>query len=126
MGSRVLVVDDNHDVVNIVESWLKANDYEVYTAFSGEEGLAKTKLLRPDAVILDIMMPDIDGSSVAAEIKDDPGTNQIPIIFLTGAVKSTELPKNNIVGGQYFLAKPFKGVDLLKMLRLVICGNMKY
>ena len=126
MGSRILVVDDNHDIVNIVESWLKANDYEVYTAYSGEEGLAKSKLLRPDAVILDIMMPDIDGSSVAAEMKEDPGTNQIPIIFLTGAVRPTELPKNNIVGGQYFLAKPFKGVDLLKMLRLVIYGNMRY
>lgn len=126
MGNRILVVDDNHDVVNIVESWLKANDYEVYTAYSGEEGLEKSKLLKPDAVILDIVMPDIDGSSVAAEMKEDPGTDQIPIIFLTGAVKSSELPKNNIVGGQYFLAKPFKGVDLLKMLRLVIFGSTKY
>jgi CheY-like chemotaxis protein len=126
MGNRILVVDDNHDIVNIVESWLKANDYEVYTAYSGEEGLEKSKSLKPDAVILDIVMPDIDGSSVAAEMKEDPGTDQIPIIFLTGAVKSSELPKNNIVGGQYFLAKPFKGVDLLKMLRLVIFGSMKY
>ena len=126
MGNRILVVDDNHDIVNIVESWLKANDYEVYTAYSGEEGLEKSKSLKPDAVILDIVMPDIDGSSVAAEMKENPGTDQIPIICLTGAVKSSELPKNNIVGGQYFLAKPFKGVDLLKMLRLVIFGSMKY
>ena len=126
MGNRILVVDDNRDIVNIVESWLKANDYEVYTAYSGEEGLEKSKLLKPDAVILDIIMPDIDGSSVAAEMKADPGTHHIPIIFLTGAVKSSELPKNNIVGGQYFLAKPFKGIDLLKMLRLVIFANMKY
>jgi CheY-like chemotaxis protein len=126
MGNRILVVDDNHDVVNIVEFWLKANDYEVYTAYSGEEGLEKSKLLKPDAVILDIVMPDIDGSSVAAEMKEDPCTDHIPIIFLTGAVKSSELPKNNIVGGQYFLAKPFKGTDLLKMLRLVIFGSTKY
>ena len=126
MGNRILVVDDNRDIVNIVESWLKANDYEVYTAYSGEEGLEKSKLLKPDAVILDIMMPDIDGSSVAAEMKEDPGTHQIPVIFLTGAVRSSELPKNNIVGGQYFLAKPCKGIDLLKMLRLVVFGGMKY
>jgi CheY-like chemotaxis protein len=126
MGNRILVVDDNHDIVNIVESWLKANDYEVYTAYSGEEGLEKSKLLKPDAVILDIMMPDIDGSSVAAEMKEDPETHQIPVIFLTGAVRSSELPKNNIVGGQYFLAKPCKGIDLLKMLRLVVFGGMKY
>ncbi|HEX7534742.1 MAG TPA: response regulator [Syntrophales bacterium] len=126
MGNRILVVDDNHDIVNIVESWLKANDYEVYTAYSGEEGLEKSKSLKPDAVILDIVMPDIDGSRVAAEMRKDPVTHQIPIIFLTGAVKSSEIPKNNIVGGQYFLAKPFRGIDLLKMLRLVIFGSMKY
>jgi len=100
MGKKILVVDDNHDIVNVVESWLTANDYEVYTAYSGGEGLEKSKLLKPDAVILDIVMPDIDGSSVAAEMKEDPGTHQIPIIFLTGAVKTSELPKNNIVGGQ--------------------------
>jgi CheY-like chemotaxis protein len=67
-------------------------------------------------------MPDMDGSSVAEEIKDDPGTSDIPIIFLTGAVKSSEVPKSHIVGGQYFIAKPFNGEDLLKMLRQILMG----
>jgi len=119
---RILVVDDDHDVVEIVESWLKANGYEVYTAYSGKEGLKRCKLLKPDAIILDIVMPDMDGSSVAEEIKEDPNTYEIPIIFLTGAVKSSEVPESHVVGGQYFLAKPFKGEDLLKMLRQVLLG----
>ena len=119
MGKKILVVDDDPDIVEIVESWLTTNKYEVYTAHSGAEGLGKCKLVRPDAVILDLMMPDMDGSTVAYEMKDDPNTSNIPVIFLTGAVKASEVPKSHKIGGQYFLAKPFKGEELLKMLEIV-------
>jgi len=122
MKTKVLVVDDERVIVEIVEEELTAHGYEVYTAFTGAEGLSKCKSLRPDVVILDIMMPDIDGSSVAAEMKDDPNTAHIPVIFLTGAVKSSEVPDSHLVGGQLFLAKPFKTEDLLKILRMVLFG----
>ena len=120
MGKKILVVDDDPDIVTIVESWLTTNEYEVYTAHSGREGLGKCKLIRPDAVILDVMMPDMDGSTVAYEMKNDPNTSNIPVIFLTGAVKASEVPKSHKIGGQYFLAKPFKGEELLKMLEIVL------
>jgi len=120
VGKIILVVDDDPDIVKIVESWLTTNNYEVHTAHSGEEGLLKCKLLRPDAVILDIMMPDMDGSTVADEMRNDPSTSNIPVIFLTGAVKASEVPKSHKIGGQYFLAKPFRGEEMLKMLEIVL------
>ena len=121
MGKIILVVDDDPDIVKIVESRLTAKGYEVHTAHTGEEGLRKCKLIRPDAVILDLMMPDMDGSSVAHEMKDDPNTSNIPVIFLTGAVKKNyEVPKSHKIGGQYFLAKPFKAEELLTMLQIVL------
>ncbi len=120
MGKVILVVDDDPDIVKIVELRLTANGYEVHTAHTGEEGLRKCKLIKPDAVILDLMMPDMDGSSVAHEMKDDPSISKIPVIFLTGAVKASEVPKSHKIGGQYFLAKPFKAEDLLKMLQVVL------
>ena len=120
MGKIILVVDDEPDIVKIVELWLSANNYEVHTAHNGVEGLSKCKLIRPDAVILDIMMPDMDGSTVADEMKNDPNTSNIPVIFLTGAVKASEVPKSHKIGGQYFLAKPFKGEEMLKMLEIVL------
>jgi CheY-like chemotaxis protein len=122
MKTKILVVDDERAIVEIVEEALAAHGYEVYTAFTGAEGLRKCKSLRPDVAILDIMMPDIDGSSVAAEMKDDPNTADIPVIFLTGAVKPSEVPDSHLVGGQVFLAKPFKTEDLLKILRMVLFG----
>ena len=120
MGKIILVVDDDPDILKIVELRLTANKYEVHTAHTGEEGLSKCKQIRPDAVILDLMMPDMDGSSVAHEMKDDPNTCNIPVIFLTGAVKASEVPKSHKIGVQYFLAKPFKAEELLKMLQLVL------
>jgi len=120
VGKIILVVDDDPDIVKIVELRLAANGYDVHTAHTGEEGLKKSKLIRPDAVILDLMMPDMDGSTVAHEMKDDPNTCNIPVIFLTGAVKASEVPKSRKIGGQYFLAKPFRAEDLLKMLQLLL------
>jgi len=122
MKTKILVVDDERVIVEVVAEELTAHGYEVYKAFTGMEGLRKCKSLRPDVVILDIMMPDIDGSSVAAEMKDDPNTANIPVIFLTGAVKPSEVPDSHLVGGQFFLAKPFKTEDLLKILRMVLFG----
>ncbi len=83
MSKRVLVVDDEPDLVTLVESRLNARGYEVVTAYSGAEGLEKCKVLKPDAVMLDIMMPGIDGFTMADQMKEDPNTSQIPIIFLT-------------------------------------------
>ena len=120
MGKKILVVDDDPDILKIVELRLAAGNYEVHTAATGEEGLRKCKAIKPDAVILDLMMPDMDGSTVAHEMKDDPSTSKIPVIFLTGAVKPSEVPKSHKIGGQYFLAKPFKGEELLKMLQIVL------
>jgi len=119
MAKRILVVDDEPGIVKMVTSRLKANGYEVLSALGGEEGLAKCKQFKPDAVILDIMMPDMDGASVAAELKDDPNTSMIPVIFLSAAVKSSEVPKSHMIGGQYIVAKPFKGEELLEMLKQI-------
>jgi len=83
MSKRVLVVDNEPDLVTLVESRLNAKGYEVVTAYSGAEGLEKCKRLRPDAVVLDIMMPGIEGSTMATQMKEDPNTCQIPIILLT-------------------------------------------
>jgi CheY-like chemotaxis protein len=120
MSKKILVVDDEPNIVTMVASRLRANGYEVLSAFGGEEGLEKCKQFQPDAVILDILMPDIDGASVAEELKEDPSTSKIPIIFLTAVIKPGEKSKNKKIGGQYFLAKPFKGEDLIEMLKRVL------
>ena len=120
MGKKILVVDDQPTIVKMLESRLKAEGYELLTAHSGEEGLEQCKLSKPDAVILDIMMPDMDGSTVAAQIKEDPNLSKIPIIFLTAVVKPAEIPKDRRIGGHYFLSKTFKMKELLRILKKIL------
>jgi CheY-like chemotaxis protein len=112
----VLVVDDEPEILTLVESRLKAGGYEVITANDGEEGLKQCKQFKPDIAVLDIMMPGMTGDSVAEAMKDDPALCDIPVIFLTAMVKKQEAAKGRAIGGRYYLAKPFKGEELLEVL----------
>jgi CheY-like chemotaxis protein len=120
VATTVLVVDDEPAIVKMLESQLKADGYEVFTAHSGEEGLEQCKSLRPDAVILDIMMPDMGGNEVAAHMQEDSNLKHIPIIFLTAMIKPEEVPKDGKIGGHYFLSKSFKITELLEILKKML------
>ena len=120
MAKIVLAVDDEPAIVKMVTAQLVAHDYEVHSATNGKDALKICRNLTPDAVILDIMMPDMDGARVAEELKEKPKMKNVPIIFLTAAVKQSEVPKSHKIGGQYYLAKPFRAEQLLGMLKKLI------
>ena len=125
MSKMVLVVDDEPNIVKMVEARLKASGYQVRTSLSGEEALKICKLYKPDAVILDIMMPDVDGPAVAEELRDNPETSKIPIIFLTAALRKKEVPDGHVIAGHYFIAKPFKADELISLLKQVLLQDLK-
>jgi CheY-like chemotaxis protein len=117
---KILIVDDEPSVVDLVSSVLKGSGWEVLTACNGGEGLQKAKDEYPDLIILDIHMPGMDGSSMAAAVRQKIGKN-IPIIFLTGLVQEGEIgradPKNLY---RIVLAKPFKPLELLSLVGRVL------
>jgi len=119
MTVKVLVVDDEQQVLRLVASLLESKDHDVATAAHGEEALRRIEAERPDAIFLDIMMPGIDGATVAQRLRETPDTAEIPIIFLTGLVDADEMRKRGPkIGGQYFLAKPFDAERLFQVLDL--------
>ncbi len=81
--AKILVVDDEPDIVNIVERILKKHGFETIGAYGGEETLNILKKEKPDLILLDIMMPGMDGWETARRIKENPETKDIPIVFLT-------------------------------------------
>lgn len=83
MGKKILVVDDEPDMVEMLELILKSASYEVIAAYDGQEGVEKAKAERPDAIILDLMMPRKDGFQACKELKGDPATAEIPVLVLT-------------------------------------------
>ena len=84
--ARILIVDDDPDIVESVTMVLKKNGHDVIEAYGGVEGLEKAKKEKPDAIILDVMMPDKDGYEVCKELKADPEYSDIPILLLTAVV----------------------------------------
>jgi len=116
---KVLVVDDEEQVLQLVARLLEAEDHEVVTATHGEEALRQVESDRPDAIFLDIMMPGVDGATVAQQLREKPDTAEIPIVFLTGLVDADEMRKRGPkIGGQFFLAKPFDAERLYQVLDL--------
>ncbi|MCX5714879.1 MAG: response regulator [Candidatus Omnitrophica bacterium] len=116
MAKKILVVDDDPDLVEVLSKRLKSNHYQVVTAYDSEEGLEKAKTESPDLIILDVMMPGMDGSAMAAVLREDSKTHNIPVIFLTGIVeKMEEQQQGHQIGGNIFVAKPFEAKELLEI-----------
>jgi CheY-like chemotaxis protein len=119
---RILVIDDEQDFCFFVKKNLElTGNFMVETCSDGREGVAKTKELRPDMVLLDIMMPGINGADVAEAIKGNESTRNIPIAFLTALVKEEEAKTNqNWIGGEFFVAKPIKIKELVNVINELV------
>ena len=116
---RVLVVDDDDDVRRLVSDVLTMGGYEVTTASDGAEALACIATDRPDCVVLDVMMPGIDGYGVLAEIRATE-TSHLPVVMLTAHAGDSEAWKAWSGGVDYFLAKPFDADELLRWLDYLV------
>jgi diguanylate cyclase (GGDEF)-like protein len=111
--TKILVTDDDKEIVKILYKLLTHAGYEVLTASSGEEALGKVKDDHPDLILLDIMMPGIDGMEVKAKLNEDTATASIPVIFLTGKDTVTDKVKGFNLGIDDYITKPFELKELL-------------
>jgi len=109
---KVLVIDDIDDDIRIIEKGLKPFDYEVLKAKSGEEGLRIAKVEQPDVILLDIMMPGIDGYKVCEELRADYATRDIPILFVSAKVETSDIIEGFQRGGDDYITKPFSLQEL--------------
>jgi CheY-like chemotaxis protein len=117
MVRTVLLVDDEKHVVNVVTHMLEQRDFRVISASSGEEALELLGDVEPDLALLDIILPGIDGATLAQRLRAHPATENVPIVFLTGLVEVDEIHRDgNQIGGQYFLAKPFDATELFDVV----------
>lgn len=117
MAESVLVVDDDPDVARFVEVNLRSAGYDVTVASNGEEGLEKAVELRPDLVLLDVMMPKLDGFEVAQRLRRDPRTSSSSIIMLTAKALSSDKVLGLSSGADDYIIKPFDPVELLARVK---------
>ena len=110
---RILIVDDEDDIREVAQVSLElVGQYEVLTASSGRDGLRFARQERPDAILLDVMMPDMDGPATLAELRADPVTRDIPVVFLTARTQSAERGRLVLLGAAGILTKPFDPLTL--------------
>ena len=120
MGRHVLVVDDEPEFAELLEHVLHANDFECSVAGTGQEALDKARNLRPDAVILDIMLPDLDGFTICEMLRRHPGTSKIPILMLTCLGGAMCRLNGSSAGADDYLTKPLKMPDLIVHIQSAI------
>jgi len=113
---KILIADDKPEVVELVRVTLEGEDYQILSAFDGEEALEKIRKEKPDLILLDIVMPKIDGFEVLSKLKNDSQTKDTPVIILTAQGQKVDQEKGRRLGAQDYITKPFSPSALLNKI----------
>jgi len=119
---KVLVIDDNKELCQVLKEYLeKTGRFEVPVFTSAKAGIKYAKARKADIILLDLMMPEMDGTQAAEELLEDEGTSEIPIIFITAAIKKSEVEaRYGYIQGHPILAKPILPGEIIKKIENVL------
>lgn len=117
---RIMIVDDEKDLVETLTFRLEAAGYEVLAAFDGQEGLEKVRREKPDLILLDVMMPKLDGYQVCRMLKFDEKFKKTPVIMLTARGQEQDKNTGKTVGADAYMTKPFDSKALLDKIKELI------
>jgi DNA-binding response OmpR family regulator len=117
MAKKILLVDDEPDLVEMVKMRLEVAGYEAITAYDGQEGLDKARKEKPDLIILDLMLPKMDGYKVCTMLKRDQRYMKIPIILFTARAQESDQKLGKEVGADAYITKPFEPQTLLSKIK---------
>lgn len=111
---KILVVDDDPYILMSLEFLMKKNGYQVIIARNGTEALEAINTVKPNLILLDIMMPDVDGYSICKHVKSKKELKDIHVVFLSAKTKETDVQKGLDLGASMYITKPFSTRDLMK------------
>ena len=119
-----MAVDDDPVIRGLLEVNLEMEGHEVVTAVDGQDALEKVRADPPDLILLDVMMPNVDGWQVATELKSDRATKGIPVVFLSARAMEADVRKGRELGVEEYVTKPFDPIDLMDLVnRLLQSGH---
>jgi CheY-like chemotaxis protein len=117
---KILAIDDKPNIIMLIKAKLKANGYEVISSYSGETAVEIALKENPDLILLDIMMPKMDGFEVFSKLKEHEETKDIPVVFLTASGQRSDENRAIEMGAKHFLTKPFSPNNLLEVVNKVL------
>lgn len=122
MTYKILIVDDEPNIVLPLQFLMEQNNYDVNVAASGEEALEKIMQFKPDLVLLDIMLPGIDGYEVCEIMRLKPEWKTIKIIFLTAKGRDVDIAKGLVLGADAYITKPFANAEVVDKVKALLYG----
>ena len=117
---KILIVEDEVELVEMVKMRLEANGYEVIVAYNGEDGLEMAKKENPDIILLDLMLPKMDGYQVCSALKSNKNYSAIPICMFTARAQDSERKKGIDLGADAYITKPFEPPVLIAKIKELI------
>ena len=122
---RILIVDDEPSIVKMVGKRLEVEGFEVLIAMDGQEGLAKAQAESPDLVILDLMLPKLNGYEVCTMLKQDTRYQKIPVLLFTAKAQAKDEQLGMECGANAYMRKPFQGKELVEKIRSLLGGSVQ-
>jgi two-component system alkaline phosphatase synthesis response regulator PhoP len=117
MVKKILIVDDEPSITIPLKFLMEQNRFQVYVAHTGEDALAAVERFEPDLVLLDIMLPTVDGFQVCQRLKSNPNRKKIKVIFLSAMTRDIDLAKGNTLGADAYITKPFSNADVVRQVK---------
>lgn len=121
---KILIVEDDQHIRKLFNILVRREGVDIDEAVEGNEALEKLRVNRYDLVILDIMMPNVDGFSILKDMRERPETAQVPVIVVTAKTEDKDLMKGYSLGANYYITKPFEPQDLIHSIELIL--KIKY
>ena len=120
--AKILIIDNEIDFCKMIKEQVECTtSFKVEVCFEAPHAVERVKTAKPDLILLDIMMPEVTGPEIAAQLKNSPETKKIPIIFLTAVLNENEArEREHRIAGEYFLGKPVQMKELLYMINKLI------
>ena len=119
MAKKILAVDDEKHILRLVQINLEKAGYEVVTGTNGREAVEKVRSEKPQLVVMDVMMPEMDGFEALKQLKSDPETADIPVIMLTAKAQDADVFHGWQSGADLYLTKPFNPMELLTFVKRI-------
>ena len=123
MGSKVLIVDDEREIADVVELYLKNENYQVVKCYNGRDALEAVEKEKPDLALLDVMLPDIDGFTILQKIREK---YTFPVIMLTAKTEYMDKINGLTLGADDYIAKPFNPLELMARVKAQLRRSTKY
>ena len=120
---KILIVDDENTMVSILKKRIESEAFEVLVARDGQEGLDTARREKPDLIVVDVMMPKLDGYHMCRLLKFDEKYKDIPVIMLTSRIRQEDRDIANDVGASAYITKPFKGQELMGKIKDLLASE---